>query len=154
MADTHNTETETETEIITPASGASYHGQQVASEGLLSKDDPAKSELKPVTRINAEIEPKCAAIEGTQDKKKEDAADVANSKHKMDDKPYSVFTHNEKRLITMCVGLSQFFSPISGQIYFPSLNAIATDLHVSNSLVNLTITTYLVNNPIKQTFVF
>ncbi|RDW62538.1 hypothetical protein BP5796_10840 [Coleophoma crateriformis] len=45
--------------------------------------------------------------------------------HKIDDKPYSVFTHNEKKIIVLCAGLSQFFSPISGQIYFPSLDAIS-----------------------------
>lgn len=72
-------------------------------------------------------------------------ANNIHPEHFMDDKPYSIFTHNEKRIIVLCAGLSQFFSPISGQIYFPSLDAIAADLHVSSSLVNLTITTYLVS---------
>ncbi len=61
------------------------------------------------------------------------------------DKPYSIFTHNEKRSIVLCAGLCMIFSPISGQIYFPSLDAIAKDLNVSHSLVNLTITAYLVS---------
>ncbi|KUJ07532.1 MFS multidrug transporter-like protein [Mollisia scopiformis] len=71
----------------------------------------------------------------------------------MDDKPYSVFTHNEKKIIVICAGLCQFFSPISGQIYFPSLDAIAHDLHVSYSLVNLSITTYLIMQGIAPAFV-
>ena len=99
-------------------------------------------------------EQKDAANEGTQesvghdeeaDEQKEETAVDARPKHEVDDKPYSVFTHNEKRIIVFCAGLSQFFSPISGQIYFPSLDAIAADLHVSSSLVNLTITSYLVS---------
>jgi len=71
---------------------------------------------------------------------------ISNPEHQMDDKPYLVLTLNEKKIIVLCAGLSQFFSPISGQIYFPSLNAIAADLHVSNSEVNLTITTYLMSD--------
>ncbi len=37
-----------------------------------------------------------------------------------------------------------FFSPVSGQIYFPALNPLARDLHVSASLINLTLTSYMV----------
>ncbi len=78
-----------------------------------------------------------------------EAAQNVNPEHKMDDKLYSAFTHNEKKIIIFCAGLCSFFSPISGQIYFPSLDAVASDLHVSSSLVNLTITTYLVSNFIR-----
>lgn len=60
----------------------------------------------------------------------------------VEDKPYSIFTHNEKRIIVIYAGLCQFFSPISGQIYFPSLDALASDLNVSSTLVNLTITAW------------
>jgi hypothetical protein len=31
--------------------------------------------------------------------------------YQMDDKPFSVFTHNEKRIIVICAGLCAFFSP-------------------------------------------
>jgi hypothetical protein len=61
-----------------------------------------------------------------------------------DDKPYSIFTHNEKKIIVLCAGFCAFFSPVSSSIYFPSLNEISRDLHVSPTLVNLSITTYLV----------
>lgn len=60
------------------------------------------------------------------------------------DKPFSIFTPNEKKFIMLCAGICAFFSPVSGQIYFPSLGAIARDLDVSYDLVTLTITTYLV----------
>jgi multidrug resistance protein len=77
----------------------------------------------------------------------EDGVVENNVEHHVDEKPYSIFTHNEKRIIVICAGLCQFFSPISGQIYFPSLDAIAADLQVSSTLVNLTITAYLVSLP-------
>lgn len=66
--------------------------------------------------------------------------------HRIDSKPYSVFTHGEKRLIIFCAGVCSFLSPISAQIYFPALNQISADLGVSYDLVNLTITTYLVSD--------
>nr|POE99460.1 mfs antiporter qdr2 [Quercus suber] len=70
--------------------------------------------------------------------------DDRDGEHQVGDKPYSIFTPNEKRIIVLLAGICSFFSPISGQIYFPSLDAISADLHVSSSLVNLTITMYLV----------
>jgi hypothetical protein len=127
-------------------------GLPVAQKSPVQQDPIQKvapsSVLEPGTNAHAKSEQGDAAIDGAQgqdkqvDEKNED--DAGNNQHSMDDKPYSVFTHNEKRIIILCAGLSQFFSPISGQIYFPSLNAIAADLHVSNSQVTLTITTYLV----------
>ena len=57
---------------------------------------------------------------------------------------YSVFTKNQKIFIVFMASWAGFFSPVSGQIYFPALNALARDLHVSNSLINLTLTSYMV----------
>ncbi|KAL8724289.1 MAG: hypothetical protein Q9166_008036 [cf. Caloplaca sp. 2 TL-2023] len=58
--------------------------------------------------------------------------------------PYSVFTRPEKRWIIFLVALAGFFSPLSANIYFPAVNYLARDLHVSLELINLTITAYLV----------
>ena len=57
---------------------------------------------------------------------------------------YSVFTKSQKIFIVFMASWAGFFSPVSGQIYFPALNALARDLHVSNSLINLTLTSYMV----------
>lgn len=57
---------------------------------------------------------------------------------------YSVFTVNQKRAIILTGSLAAFFSPLSSSIYYPSLPTIASDLHVSDSQINLTVTTYLV----------
>lgn len=65
---------------------------------------------------------------------------------------YSVFTHNQKRFIVFIASWAGFFSPVSSQIYFPALNTLAKDLNVSNSLINLTLTSYMVclfKNPPK-----
>ncbi|KAK2760950.1 hypothetical protein FQN54_002192 [Arachnomyces sp. PD_36] len=139
---------------------------RVVREGSLERDSSqrhsTKSESEPGTDANARSEHNHEAIgasevPGRQDeqtqKKDEDAAGDINRAQEVEPKQYSVFTHNEKRIIVLCAGICSFFSPISGQIYFPSLDAIATDLRVSYTLVNLTITTYMVMQGLAPAFV-
>ncbi|KAE8399567.1 citrate synthase-like protein [Aspergillus pseudonomiae] len=57
---------------------------------------------------------------------------------------YSVFTTRQKRLIILTAAIASTFSPISANIYYPALNSIATDLDVTSSQINLTITTYMI----------
>jgi hypothetical protein len=59
-------------------------------------------------------------------------------------KKYSFFTTTEKRAIVLAAATGAFFSPLSAQIYFPALNALSRDLHVSVTEINLTVTTYMV----------
>lgn len=59
---------------------------------------------------------------------------------------YSVFTKNQKRFIVFIASWAGFFSPVSGQIYFPALVPLARDLNVSDSLINLTLTSYMVGS--------
>ncbi|KAL8914337.1 MAG: hypothetical protein Q9172_007105 [Xanthocarpia lactea] len=58
--------------------------------------------------------------------------------------PNSVFIRSEKRLIVFIISMAGFFSPLSANIYFPTVNYLARDLDVSLGLINLTITAYLV----------
>lgn len=57
---------------------------------------------------------------------------------------HSVFSRNQKLFIIFMASWAGFFSPVSGQIYFPALNALSKDLNVSDSLINLTLTSYMV----------
>ena len=66
---------------------------------------------------------------------------------------HSVFTTNQKRFIVFMASWAGFFSPVSGQIYFPALVPLAKDLHVSNSLINLTLTSYMIFQGLAPTFV-
>ena len=67
---------------------------------------------------------------------------------------YSVFSKNEKRCIVMMATMAAAFSPISTNIFFPALNTLASDLRVSDSLINLTVTSYMVGmiqaNPMNR----
>ncbi|PLN83102.1 citrate synthase [Aspergillus taichungensis] len=65
--------------------------------------------------------------------------------------PYSTFTTTQKRLIILTAALASTFSPFSANIYYPALNSIAADLHVTISQVNLTITTYMICQALAPT---
>ncbi|KKK16625.1 hypothetical protein ARAM_000515 [Aspergillus rambellii] len=67
-------------------------------------------------------------------------------------KPYSVFSPTAKRLIILTATLASSFSPLSANIYYPALNALAKDLNVSSSQINLTITTYMICQGLAPTF--
>ena len=57
---------------------------------------------------------------------------------------YSVFSNHQKGYIVFMVAIGGFYSPLSANIYFPVLNVLARDLHVSNALINLTLTSYMI----------
>jgi len=57
---------------------------------------------------------------------------------------HSAFTKRQKQYIIFMVAWGGFFSPLSANIYFPALNTLAADLHVSNELINLTLTSYMI----------
>lgn len=58
--------------------------------------------------------------------------------------PYSVFGDRQRSFIISMVACAGFFSTLSANIYFPALNALARDLKVSNGLINLTLTSYMI----------
>jgi len=58
--------------------------------------------------------------------------------------PYTILTEKGKIFTIMMASFAAFISPVSGSIYYPALNSLSRDLHVSISTMNLTITVYLV----------
>jgi hypothetical protein len=67
-------------------------------------------------------------------------------------KNYSSFGPWQKRMIVFTATMGAFFSPFTAQIYFPALTSIAKDLHVSNSKINLTMTTYMVRSSLPFSY--
>ncbi|KAK9350878.1 major facilitator superfamily domain-containing protein [Lipomyces doorenjongii] len=72
------------------------------------------------------------------------AAEPPSERQATADEAYSVFTVTEKKLIIAMGSLASFFSPLSSSIYMPALNTISSDLHVSSTKINLSVTTYLI----------
>ncbi|CAI6337520.1 unnamed protein product [Periconia digitata] len=58
--------------------------------------------------------------------------------------PYSVFTRRKKLFVVFLAALGGLFSPLSANIYFPALPALARDYNVSSTLMNLTLTSYMI----------
>jgi len=60
-------------------------------------------------------------------------------------RPNGPSSHSSKGVsIVFMVAIAGFFSPLSANIYFPALNTLATDFHVSSSIINLTLTSYMI----------
>jgi hypothetical protein len=76
--------------------------------------------------------------------KKPDESNAAPSSEQV----FSIYSINEKRFLVFLAGLAALFSPISANIYYSALNALASHFNTSLSNINLTVTTYLVSTPI------
>jgi len=59
--------------------------------------------------------------------------------------PYSVFDRRTRIFIITMVAFSALISPFAATLYFPALTPLAEQLHVSDSQINLTVTTYMVS---------
>ncbi|ROW04878.1 hypothetical protein VMCG_04924 [Cytospora schulzeri] len=66
---------------------------------------------------------------------------------------YSVIPKNQKIVIILIVAVSSMFSPLTGAIYLPALDSIASDLKVKPELVNLSITTYQIFQGLAPSFI-
>lgn len=58
--------------------------------------------------------------------------------------PYTTFTKRQKWILVFLVSVAATFSGFASNIYFPALPTIAKDLDISTTLVNLTVTSYLI----------
>ncbi|KIY02308.1 uncharacterized protein Z520_02446 [Fonsecaea multimorphosa CBS 102226] len=65
--------------------------------------------------------------------------------------PYTIFTIPQKALIVTIVSFAATLSGFASNIYFPALPQVANDLSVTTSLVNLTVTCYLIFQGLSPT---
>lgn len=61
-----------------------------------------------------------------------------------DGEVYSIYRSKAKALIVVTASVTGFISPLSASIYFPALSTLAGELHVTDTLINLTVTAYMV----------
>lgn len=69
-----------------------------------------------------------------------------------DEKPYSAFSGKQKWFIVTMASAAAFFSPLSGQIYFPVLPILTETYHISQTLINVSVTTYMVFQGLAPSF--
>ncbi|KAL4821768.1 major facilitator superfamily domain-containing protein [Aspergillus spinulosporus] len=70
----------------------------------------------------------------------------------MEPRRHSAFSNGQKRFIVAMVTLASFFSPLSAQIYYPVMPTLVENYHLSNALINLTITTYMILQGLAPAF--
>lgn len=81
----------------------------------------------------------------------ENLDDVENLSRISSGPAYSAFSRRTKIWITIMVCWASLASPMTANIYFPALNPIAEDLGVSTSLINLSLTSYMVFQGLSPT---
>lgn len=64
--------------------------------------------------------------------------------------PYTIFDGHTKAFIILSVSISALISPFGATTFYPALNDLARDLHVTPSLINLSLTTYMVCVSVKK----
>ncbi|KAL7913605.1 major facilitator superfamily domain-containing protein [Trichoderma velutinum] len=65
---------------------------------------------------------------------------------------YSIYTQRQKIFIVFMSGLGGFFSPLSANTYLPSIPSLSEYLGVSPSLMNLTVTAFLIFQGLAPSF--
>lgn len=95
------------------------------------KDD--KQAAPPIVAANEDKLPKKDIKDG-----------VVSTEFHTPEPPFSVFTRRQKRWISWMASFGAMFSTLNSFIYFPAVVPMARDLNVSVSLINLTITCYLI----------
>ncbi|EXJ77657.1 hypothetical protein A1O3_09886 [Capronia epimyces CBS 606.96] len=69
------------------------------------------------------------------------------------DQPYTVFREREKIAIILTASFLALASPLSSAAYFPAINTLSADLHVSVSVMNLTVTAYQIFQGLAPSFI-
>lgn len=66
---------------------------------------------------------------------------------------YTIFSIHQRRFILFMTAWGGFFSGVSSNIYYPALNDVSQDFHVSSTLINLTVTSYMIFQGLAPTFI-
>jgi hypothetical protein len=78
------------------------------------------------------------------DRQDVDAEKIEDASAQVPEPPYTIFSTKARIFIIFMVSVSAMISPFAATSYYPALNTLAKELNVSTSLINLTITTYMV----------
>ena len=83
-------------------------------------------------------------VEKLQEPITDQVTDTAPPQSSTSSIPYTTFTRNEKRLLTLLLGLVTTTSPLTATIYFPLLPLLRNHFHTSAQSINLTLTIYII----------
>lgn len=60
--------------------------------------------------------------------------------------PYTIYNYKTKMFIVASVSVSSLISPFGATTFYPALNTLADQLNVTPTMVNLSLTTYMVRH--------
>ena len=67
--------------------------------------------------------------------------------------PYTIFSHRAKMFIVASVSVSSLISPFGATTFYPAINVLADQLHVTPTLMNLALTTYMIAQAIAPSII-
>ncbi|KAF7883630.1 uncharacterized protein EAF02_005550 [Botrytis sinoallii] len=109
--------------------------EESLSEHIINEERSSKEELKNIsTRLAAENNSRPEKSEESDTVQKNDIPDEKTVLEQQE-VPYTSFSKWEKRHLMLIATFATFFSPFTTQIYFPAINTIAEDLHVTSSQI-------------------
>ncbi|EFX02301.1 major facilitator superfamily transporter [Grosmannia clavigera kw1407] len=77
--------------------------------------------------------------------------EAAEARENVEPSPHSVFPPWQRAACVYMASLAAFTSPVSSSIYYPAMQTIAADLHVSLTKISLSITTYMILQGVAPT---
>lgn len=123
--------------------------QSVVSRRASIDSTTTHSKTEPTSQPDRDFEDTRSNTEnGIQPPRDVEATPNTMSKVETQSRPFSIFTHRQKLGIVMASATAAFFSPLTASVYLPALPAIAKEFKVSYSAINLTVTTYMVSQPL------
>ena len=96
---------------------------------------PPRHEVTPISDLK---------IDQVQKSTTEHISDTTPSQSSTSSIPYTTFTRNEKRRLTLLLGLATITSPLTATIYFPLLPLLRNHFQTSAQSINITLTIYII----------
>lgn len=100
--------------------------------------------------IKAEV--KAEANIAEQQEPSDQSSDTERQDPAASERPYTAFTKGQKRFISLVASFAAMFSTLMSYIYYPALVPMCRSLGVSVTLINLTVTSYLIVAAIAPAF--
>ncbi|KAH9988769.1 major facilitator superfamily domain-containing protein [Xylariaceae sp. FL0662B] len=125
-----------------PPPPATIENEKEDDKMQMSSEKPADGQVDSRDDQNAALQ---------RDRPTENAQPSQNREND-NDAAHTIFNPWEKRFIVFMASLAGFFSPISANIYFPALNSLTEEYRVSSTLINLTVTLYMIFQGLAPSF--
>jgi multidrug resistance protein len=121
------------------------------------KDDSSPTQ-KPES-IHSDAEKRSQSVDDNANEKIEEgptpdieAQNLAKSSTNKSEKPFTAFANYQVWFIVAMASAASFFSPLSGQIYFPVLPILTKNYNLTPALLNITVTTYMIFQGLTPSF--